>query len=385
MKILFIFEKAICPTKGGLERVTHLLASELSRRGYEVQFLALGNDNYTGENIPQFNIDITNSDFATEFISFIKEGHFDTIIFQGHSNEVLTTMSLAEDIEAKKLSVFHYQPFPLIGKERVIKRNTPSSDLSLKGKILKYIALISPRIFRILYIKEGRRRFAQMLEKTDKMVLLSDKFKERFISYFPSDLNGKLTAINNPLTFSPSFNIDLQNKENIILFVARITNPQKNISGFIDVWKLFSKNHPDWKALIIGDGEHKELMEKYAQKKKTSNLFFLGTQENVEEYYRKAKMYCMTSTYEGWGMVLTEAMAMGCVPVVYGTYESTEDIIDSGTDGIIVKPFDTRGMAEDLSSLANNDTLREKMALNGMKKIDKFSINKITDEWEKLF
>lgn len=226
--------------------------------------------------------------------------------------------------------------------------------------------------------------FKRMAGQTDGLVLLSDKFFPRIKKYCPGIDSNKLFAINNPLTFGNPSEVDLEGKEKLVVFVARMNNPQKNITGFIDVWLDFSRMHPDWKAEIVGSGEHEELVRRYALKKRVRNLSFEGARKNVDDYYRRARIYCMTSIYEGWGMVLTEAMAFGCVPVVYESYESVRDIITPGVDGLLVKPFDIKAMVGALGEIADNDDLRLSMAHAAMRSVTRFEVGKIVNQWEKL-
>ena len=195
----------------------------------------------------------------------------------------------------------------------------------------------------------------------------------------------KITAINNPITFAlDEANVDIDKKENIILVVCRITNPQKNLTDFIDIWDEFSNKKPDWKAIIVGDGESREYIEKYAKHKGVKRLQFEGNKENVKDYYCKAKIFCMTSSYEGWPMVLMENMAFGCVPLAFDTFEALHEIIDDGTDGLIIPPFDKGTMVDTMVKLADSPQMLKDMAFEGKKKLSRFSLENIVDQWEPI-
>ena len=93
----------------------------------------------------------------------------------------------------------------------------------------------------------------------------------------------------------------------------------------------------------------------------------------------------MTSTHEGWGMVLTEAMSYGCVPFVYDTYESLHDIIDDGKNGIIAKPFDKKEMARRIQEAIDDGKKFTAMQNATVEKVKSFSIEQIVDKWETIF
>ena len=390
MNILFVYERIIIPTFGGLERVTSLLAHEMSARGNRVCYLSIGpevRDSDSDGRIPQHFLPIaemTEGDFNARFEELVRTLRTDVVIFQGNSPEIVKALK-APLKEIKKLAVIHFQPFPLLGKERYIKSLTPDSDLRPKGRILKRLALVAPALYRKIYMRQKGALYSDMVRNVDRLVLLSSFFIPRIIENCESANEQNVKAINNPLTFQPE-RIDNDGvKENLVLFVSRMYNPQKNITGFIDVWSRFSKMHPEWKAIAIGDGEHLQLARSYSSKKCVRNLQFVGSVDNVEHYYAKAKIYCMTSTYEGWGMVLTEAMAHEVVPVAFDSFEAVHDIISDGEDGLLVKAFDVEAMAMTMSALASDERTRKKMAQRARNKVSRFKVDAIVDKWLALF
>ena len=108
----------------------------------------------------------------------------------------------------------------------------------------------------------------------------------------------------------------------------------------------------------------------------------MGNVKDVASFYAKSKCLCMTSVYEGWGMVLTEALSYGCIPVVYETYEAVHDIIENEETGYIIPPFKTKKMVKVLSQIASDDSLRNSMANKGKQSVERFSIDKIVDIWD---
>lgn len=389
MNILFVYDRQIIPSFGGLERVTHLLALELTKRGYAVTFLNIGNDDNIPEEIGDINQlylpvnGFPDKVFQKKFQELLNSLYIDVIIYQGNSNEILKCIGFPVE-KARKISVVHFQPYPLLDKERIIKRKTPFSDLRLKGKLLKILALILPSVFRIFYLRKTSALYASLIGNSNKLVLLSPRFQNRLQLHCKAASENNITAINNPLTFTPTIH-EQRAKENCIVFVSRMYDPQKNISDFIDVWKKFHKDFPDWNAYIIGSGDHLDRMKKYARKRKVKNLTFTGNVTNVQDYYDRAKIFCMTSTFEGWGMVLTEAMAFGAVPVAFDSFESIHDIIDHEKNGLLVPPFKVDGMVEALSRLASDEGYRASLASDGKEKVKNFEVSKIVEHWERLF
>lgn len=388
MKILFVYERKIVPEAGGVERVTTLLASEMARRGHSVAFLSVGPQKWNAGSAPdsgfqQFYIPSDSPNFAPRLMELVEKEGYDAAIVQGTHPSVLPVLPLLKG-KLARLIVFHNRPYPLSPHERFIKRLTPWSSLRLKGKIVKCLALCAPSVFRHLNNRQLRRRYRYLAANVERVVFLSVKFIPRFLRLTPGIEEEKLAGINNPNTFEVTQGRQDAQKENLVVFVSRLSNPQKNVTGFIDVWKEFSRSHPEWKAVVIGDGEHRKAIERYALKKKVDNLQFAGSRKDVEEFYRRAKLLCMTSAYEGWGMVLTEAMAYGCVPLVFDSYEAASDIIISGENGVLVAPFDVRAMAEAMGAIAADENLRMDMADKGRKSVERFDVKTIVSEWERI-
>lgn len=102
-------------------------------------------------------------------------------------------------------------------------------------------------------------------------------------------------------------------------------------------------------------------------------------------YYRDAAIFCMTSAFEGFPMVLLEAAAFGCVPVAFDSYAAVRDIIDDGENGVLVSAFDLDAYTETLAQLMRDDALRERLALAARGRVAEFSPDKIAARWEALF
>ena len=302
------------------------------------------------------------------------------VINQNASPEAIFLLSHTPT-DVFRISVYHTRPYPYLGIERLIKKNTYPVDIS--GKIYKYTSLIFPFVFRMISRNSERRMFQEILNISDKLILLSPNFIPRLYKNTKGIDINKLTAIPNPNTFT-LLTENIPKKENIILFIGRLADPPKNVKGFIDMWYDFQKKTDGWRACIIGDGPQRHLYEKYAYKKGIVNLTFEGAKTNVADYYMRADFVCLTSLYEGWGMTLTEGMAHGCIPVCFGSYESAYDIIDDNINGLIIPPYDTELMANRIVEIVGNPLKKGHMAMAAIKKVEEFHIAKIADKWEAL-
>ncbi|MCH5217389.1 MAG: glycosyltransferase [Muribaculaceae bacterium] len=388
MNIVFVHDHEVNPSKGGMQRVSWLLAGELRRRGHSVSFLSLADAPEPfarqGE-FPQLTIPVlslSREEARRRLAEFTTRSGIDLVVLQHMSEANLMAMHLLPE-GVRSVMVYHMQPFSLLGKERKVKSLPSATPLRLKGKVLRMLGIVAPALFRVLYRRQIAASFRDVALHTERLVMLSERFLPRLFANTPGLDPDRVVAVNNPLTFeAPHEAPDLGAKRNVVLQMCRAINPQKNLTGFVEAWGIFHRSHPDWEAVLVGDGVDLELVKRYAQRRGVSGIRFEGNREDVERYYREAKIFCLTSTFEGWGMVLVEAMAFGCVPVAFDSYEAMHDIVADGENGLIVPPFSAAAMAAAMARLADNPDLWRRMALQGPASIRRFGIRDIVDEWE---
>ena len=231
----------------------------------------------------------------------------------------------------------------------------------------------------------AKRKLIEYYEKSDALIFLSKKFKNSFMQITGLKECNKLHFISNPNTYSDITPCDNTNKENVIIFVGRL-DFQKRVDRLLNIWKLVYKQHMDWKLIIIGDGSEKSFYENYSRKLQLDNIEFVGACDPTA-YYEKAKIICLTSSHEGFGMAITEAMQYNVIPMVYHSYESVTDIIEDNVNGILVNPFSTKQFAKKLNRLIDNpqevSRFQQNIASCDIK--EKFSVERITNQLENLF
>lgn len=386
MNILFLFHCEINPNCGGVQRVTDILTREFKQQGHNVVFLSTGpaiTDFTEFSGIQEFATELKNDKvlFLKHYLSILNKYKINIVINQETKEEILFLLKNTPK-EIKKISVWHTNPFGYVKYFEEIKQNLHSTNK--KSQLLKLLSLTFPHFFKQRLKQKTIKRLQLAGIYSDKLCFLSFKFVNIVHKYIPQLPLYKLTAINNPNTFS---NIEYitNNKDNSILFIGRLSEIPKNIHDFIDMWSLLSIKNPQWDAYIVGDGPDRIFLEKYAKQKNVKNLHFEGRKSNVSEYYAKAKFICMTSISEGWGMTLTEGMAYGCIPCVYDTYEAAHDIIDNNECGFITTPFKPQEMADKIQLLIDDEEKRQQFAYKAKEKIENFTPKKIANQWEELF
>lgn len=100
-------------------------------------------------------------------------------------------------------------------------------------------------------------------------------------------------------------------------------------------------------------------------------------------YYKESSIFCLTSNHEGWGLVLTEAMQFGCVPIAFDSFESIHEIIEDGKNGFLVKPFDMDKYADKVLRLADN--FKVDYVMNVMNSMERLMPENVVKLWIRLF
>ncbi len=139
-------------------------------------------------------------------------------------------------------------------------------------------------------------------------------------------------------------------------------------------------------AIILGEGPEKENLLKLAQKLKVENRLILPgfvSEEEKFQYLDNADVYVLNSLHEGFGIVLQEAMQVG-LPIVATNNGGQVDFIKEGENGFLIKPQDSKLIAEKVKKIIKNPETMKKMSANNKAGIEKFDIEKIAEDYLKL-
>ena len=218
------------------------------------------------------------------------------------------------------------------------------------------------------------------IPQLDSLVVLNPYDQKAYLDHLGLNVN----YIGNPLTIKSNIKTNTENKQ--FIFVGRISS-QKGVDFLIDSFATFCEQNEDWQLIIVGDGSPKyrdSLIRKAWDKEVQDRIRFVGFTENVLKYYLQASIYLMSSRYEGWGLVVTEAMHLG-LPVIAYDITPMGYLIDHHKNGIIIEKFNTQKFAVAMTDLANDIEKRTEMSQSAIRKSACFSLEVIIREWEALF
>lgn len=169
-----------------------------------------------------------------------------------------------------------------------------------------------------------------------------------------------------------------------ILLLARLM-PQKRIDLMMQVWALLAKDFPDWHVTVLGEGLSRSELEQLRHRLEIEDSFSMpGEVKEVKQELATSDIFCLTSEYEGFGIVVLEAQQMG-LPVVAFRYVGVDDLITDGENGYVVPFGDVHAYAERLRRLMSSAEERKRLAENGRASVQKFDKECVMQRWVELF
>lgn len=226
----------------------------------------------------------------------------------------------------------------------------------------------------------GRKRWMRQLicqlKRLERFVVLSHEDAAEW-----TELDN-VSVIYNPLPFFPERHSDGSQKQ--VIAAGRYV-PQKGFDRLISAWRIVSQRHPDWTLRIYGDGMRNELQQQIDSLGISSTCLLEPTVPDIMDKYCESSIFVLSSRYEGFGMVIIEAMACGVPPISFTCPCGPKDIIDDGIDGLLVENGDIEGLAEKICYLIEHEDARKKMGEQARINVERFKIEHIAAEWKELF
>jgi len=369
MRVIFVLDKL---DTGGLQRVNVTVVDKL-RKSNDVKFVTIRNS----KNELKTEAKVTNliDTFIKKMIYFFLQiiNYFSKLLFHRDSN-------LTNNFSSNLLIKYIVKNSP-----ECVVLNGPSLVF---GKKLKKTF---PNLKVIMWMHNNSDVYLNSYFKNNKIMLISSmKFADKIVTLNKDDLldyskySDNVIKIYNPITLKndESYHSSLNN--HVISVVSRIDPFHKGLDYLSEI---ASRLPDDWKISIAGSGSKKKLKEfnklitkNNAEKKIVYNGNLYG--KALKKHYLKSSIYLMTSRYEGFGLVLLEAMNFG-LPIIAFSQSGSKEILNNGKYGILVSNGDVEAMYEKLLDFINDVNLREKYQQKSIKRVKDFSLDAITKQWEK--
>lgn len=368
---------------GGVQRVTAVIAKELAK-DYDVTIVT--KDRPEQKDTTLYNL--AESNIHYRFFSFPKVARWKQYFCKAYSylyRRQLPQTRLTSDIYAH--SSFPYEQRKalwtelqagnydvIIGVHAPLAVRLATCRCHLKGTRLvgwvhnSYEALFGEGS---LYIgPELRKHYEFQLAKLDKTVVLCNDDAQKY--HLPTQV------IYNPLTLVPDTPSEGTSKK--FLAVGRFSRLHKGFDLLIEAFRIFAEQESEWTLDIVGEGVEEplyhQLIEEYHLQERVHIHPFTN---HVQQYYHDAQVYVLSSRWEGFGLVLVEAMAHG-LPVVSSNLPTSQEIM--GDFGLYFINGDVNGMARQMLAATQLDW--QEKSKQALQIAARFNLDTIINQWKQL-
>ncbi|MDY5352763.1 MAG: glycosyltransferase [Bacteroides pyogenes] len=367
---------------GGAERVTRDIAQWVRNFDYEV-YIAACHKKGEAENVSLIELpheDYHSKENADAIVDLIRTLSIDIFVLPGIQCRQFAYIRSA-CTSCKFVYILHNVPFwEVIG-------NSEHKKHAAKGsfwKTLEWHLLTNPKATWLkVYEKRLMKEYKKTYDLVDAYVVLCEGYKSELEKKLRlSDLN-KITVIHNAEYEVENISMD---KKKQLLFVGRMTYEHKRVDRLLDIWKMIYKKVPGWELILVGSGSEERALRQRAEKMKLERVTFTGWSLNPSVFYKHASVSCLTSTFEGWPLCLTEAQANGVVPIAFDCCAGIREILSpSGENGILIPPFRKRIYADELCKLLLDPEKLACMRENVIRKSQEYSVEEVGGKWLQLF
>ena len=218
--------------------------------------------------------------------------------------------------------------------------------------------------------------FVRNLKKLSRLVLLT----REEASLWPELTNT--IVIHNPLSFkSETFSTCEQKR---VIAVGRFSY-QKGFDLLIDAWKIVYQRNPQWKLTIYGEGNRQPFQDQIDLNGLSDSCILEEPVTNIADKYTESSVFVLSSRFEGFGMVIVEAMTCGVPPVSFACPCGPKDIITDGHDGLLAEPENIRDLASKICFLIEHEDIRKEMGRKAKASAERFRVENIMHQWKELF
>jgi glycosyltransferase involved in cell wall biosynthesis len=226
-----------------------------------------------------------------------------------------------------------------------------------------------------------RRAMARRYHKLDALVALTDSD----VREYDQLLEGRLRLARIPNTVHEMGGPDPDLGSTTVLAAGRLTR-QKGFDLLIPAWGRVAGDHPGWKLRIVGKGDQRaELKHLIEQHGVGDSVELAGPASNMGAEFGKASMFVLSSRFEGFPLILIEAMSKGLAVVSFDCPTGPSDILDDHRNGLLVPHKDVDALATAMGELMGDDELRRRCAVAAADAARAYSIEAIGPQWEELF
>lgn len=374
MKIVYVVQSL--STHGGVEKILTLKANYLAnKRDYNVSIITFDQPKQPiffnlDKKVKVFHLDIGSSDSSKSLI-------------------------------LRKLNNIKYYDSFLVKLTNLIETINPDITISLGGGELFIVNKLKDNSIKLaeyhvtmgyfLYYQNKEknklkkiaqnfslRKFIGNLKKYEKFIVLTEGDRKEWSQY-----SNNVIKIPNFITMELNEKSSLQNYTAIA--VGRF-EPEKQFDHLILAWKEVTKKYPNWHLKLKGSGSQENLYRSLIRKHNLeNNVFIIPPSESMQEFYLEASIYLMASRFEGFSLVILEALQVGLPVVSYNCKYGPAELVKDNVNGFLVEQDNVDELAQKVIKIVGDNDLRKKMGENSLLISKNYEKDTVMEMWMNLF
>lgn len=228
-----------------------------------------------------------------------------------------------------------------------------------------------------IYTKWKQKKFCKTIEKKSDIIVTltqgdADNWNTKNVVVIPNTVDLKNTDYS-------------QHTQKTAIFAGRFTY-QKGLDRMLEAWKIIVSKRNDWVLKLVGEGNQEEYLKQQCHKLGiTDNVIFASATKDIAKEYINSSLFLFTSRFEGFGLVLVEAMQCSVPCVSFDCPYGPSDIIDNGVNGYLIENGNVEEFAKAILKLIEDDELRKKMGKMAIDKAKQYLPENIMPKWIELF
>lgn len=205
-----------------------------------------------------------------------------------------------------------------------------------------------------------------------------------FVEWFDPALRDKILVMPNAAQQIDAASVETTKRESVVVSVGRLATVKQH-EILINAWSLLYRDFPDWRCDIYGVGPLKDQLRAQIDALNLNKVVHLrGATKDIESVYLKASILAHPAEFEGFGLVITEALSHGVPAIGFENCSGFNYIVEHDVSGIHVPSQGDRSknFAVALARLMNLPQEQRRLATAGRERVNDFAPDKITDVWE---
>ena len=377
MNVLYLIKSFAI--KAGTERVFCDKMNYLASHGYHVMLVTYEQGDYP--NAFELNDSIIQRDLSTRFYVLYKYSLLRRIIERRFLKHFF--------LKRLQLLVDDFQPQIIVTTTYQINLLDQILQLRTNAFLVLESHVACHKIQKSYNYPVGLKRF--IARQYDSYYFKKVSCFDRIVALTSSDAQewrhytNKVTVIPNPVTLYPD-KIEIKNKSfNRIICAGRL-HEQKGFDLLIKAFSLISDKCPNWIIDIFGEGDDEGFLKQLIADEKLEDRIVINSPTSlIYDEYQKSDFYVLSSRYEGYGLVLLEAMSCGIPCVSFRCKYGPEEIITSGEDGLLVDDGNVQALADSMLWMIEHSVERKEMGKKARINVAKYKKDIIMRSWITLF